>query len=90
MTGRGAGSSSWRVEGRAESRTTVASALSRGEVTTPGSLWRLPLGGWSMAPHHKPVSAAWLEQRGDNRGDKFALLWGEAHLRLPYVCLKKK
>ena len=40
------------VEGRGGSRTTVASAIRRGEVTIPGSLWRLPLGGGSaMAPH---------------------------------------
>ena len=59
---------------RAGSRTTVASAVSRGELTTPGSLWRLPLGGWSaMASHPRlqdeAVSAAWLELGRDNRGD---------------------
>ena len=55
-------------------RTTVASAVSRGELTTPGSLWRLPLGGWSaMASHPRlqdeAVSVAWLELGRDNRGD---------------------
>ena len=61
--------------GRAGSRTTVASAVSRGEVTTRGSLVRLPLGGWSaMASHPRlqdeaAVSAAWLELGRDNRGD---------------------
>ena len=31
-----------------------------------------------------------LKVNKENYGDKFALLWGEAQLCLPYVCLEQK
>ena len=41
----------------------------------------------TYSPDHPFVG--WLSCVGENEEDKFALLWGEAQLCLPYVCLQK-